>query len=42
MPSLSKLEARYNAFHEREFHYLADLNKEPEEWTADHDSGRAY
>lgn len=29
MPSFSELDAKYNAFHEKEFQYLADLNREP-------------
>jgi hypothetical protein len=37
MPSLSELEARYNAFHEKEVHYLADLNKGNEEWKAENE-----
>lgn len=35
MPSLSELEARYNAFHEKEFHYLVDQNRDLEEWKAE-------
>lgn len=41
MPSLSELEARYNAFHEKQFHYLADLNREPEEWQKEQQGRRA-
>lgn len=37
MPSLRELEAKYNAFHKNEFHYLADLNREPEEWQDEQD-----
>ncbi|HPT82201.1 MAG TPA: hypothetical protein PLI46_13665 [Methanosarcina thermophila] len=41
MPSLSELEARYNAFHGKEVHYLADLWKEPEAWHPEHTERRA-
>jgi|CZCB01.1.fsa_nt_gi hypothetical protein len=41
MPSLSELEARYNAFHGKEVHYLADLRKEPEAWQPEHTERRA-
>jgi len=42
MPSLSELEARYNAFHANEFHYLADHDKQSEAWQDEQaDNGRA-
>jgi len=41
MPSFSELEARYNSFHEKEFHYLADLSKGTEEWKAENEGWRA-
>jgi len=41
MPSLSELEARYSAFHADDYHYLADLSRNPEEWQAEQGGRRA-